>query len=192
MRALNRNKIRIFYANYRDKVPIRDEYGNLTGEYRISYDNPIAIMANVSAARGEATTRQFGDEESYDRVIVLDFVDATTISRNAIAFSDDGEGNVSIASNNIDLEDDGAGNITLTTRDLPVVAGETAVGLASGMPKQCVTKFPITATSILWIDTLPEIAEDGSTETPHDYIVKQVATSLNSVSIAVSKVNVRG
>jgi hypothetical protein len=127
MRTLVRNKVRIFYANYHDKIPLKDEYGNLTGEYKISYHNPIAVMANVSAARGEATTRQFGDDESYDRVIVLDD-----------------------------------------------------------------PKFPIAATSILWIDTLPVIAEDGSTDTPHDYIVKQVATSLNSVSIAVSKVNVRG
>ena len=127
MRTLNRNKIRIHYANYRDKIPIKDEYGNLTGEYDISYDNPIEIMANVSAARGEATTRQFGEDESYDRVIVLDD-----------------------------------------------------------------PKFPIAVTSILWIDTPPEIAEDGSTDTPHDYIVKQVASSLNSVSIAVSKVNVGG
>ena len=127
MRTLRRNKIRIFYANYRDKIPLRDEYGNLTGEYEISYTNPIAVCANVSAARGEATTRQFGDDESYDRIIVLDD-----------------------------------------------------------------PKFPIATTSILWIDSPPEIAEDGSTKTPHDYIVKQVATSLNSVSIAVSKVNVRG
>ena len=127
MKTLTRNKIRIFYANYRTKVPLKDEYGNLTGEYDITYDNPVEIKANVSAARGEATTRQFGDDEGYDRVIVLDD-----------------------------------------------------------------PKFPITTTSILWIDTLPEIAEDGSTKTPHDYIVKQVATSLNSVSIAVSKVIVSG
>ena len=127
MRMLARNKIRIFYANYREKVPLKDEYGNKTGEYDIIYDDPVEIKANVSAARGEATTRQFGEDENYDRVIVLDD-----------------------------------------------------------------PKFPITATSILWIDTLPEIAEDGSTKTPHDYIVKQVAASLNSVSIAVSKVNVRG
>lgn len=127
MKALHRNKTRIFYANYHDKEPLRDEYGNLTGEYRVSYDNPTEIMANVSAARGEATTRQFGDDESYDRIIILDD-----------------------------------------------------------------PKFPIAVTSILWIDTPPEIAGDGSTNTPHDYIVKQVAVSLNSVSIAVSKVNVRG
>jgi hypothetical protein len=127
MRALHRNKIRIFYANYRDKIPLKDEYGNLTGEYEISYTNPIAVCANVSAARGEATASPFGNAEGYDRVIVLDD-----------------------------------------------------------------PKFPIAVTSILWIDTPPEIAEDGSTDTPHDYIVKQVATSLNSVSIAVSKVSVRG
>ena len=127
MRTLNRNKIRIYYANYGGRTPLKDEYGNLTGEYKISYDRPFALMANVSAARGESTTRQFGEDVSYDRIIVLD---------------------------------DPA--------------------------------FPIAETSILWIDTPPEINEDGSTDTPHDYIVKQVATSLNSVSIAVSKVDVRG
>ena len=127
MRALTRNKVLIHYANYRDKTPIKDEYGNLTGEYEISYTNPIAVCANVSAARGEATTRQFGDDMNYDRVILIDD-----------------------------------------------------------------PQFPIKESSILWIETPPEIQEDGSTKDPHDYIVKQVATSLNSVSIAVSKVNVRG
>ena len=125
MRTLTRNKIRIYFANYRDKIPLRDEYGNLTGEYKIAYGDPIAVMANVSAAGGESTTRQFGEEVSYDRIIVLDD---------------------------------------------PL--------------------FPITETSILWIDTQPEIAEDGSTKTPHDYIVKRVAGSLNSVSIAVSRVSI--
>lgn len=127
MRTLARNKIRIYYANYHDKTPLKDEYGNLNGEYKVTYDNPVAVMANVSAARGESTTRQFGEDVSHDKIIVLDD-----------------------------------------------------------------PRFPIAETSILWIDTLPEIAEDGTTETPHDYIVKQVAPSLNSVSIAVSKVNVRG
>jgi hypothetical protein len=126
MKALARNKVLIHYANYRDKKPIEDEYGNLTGEYKVLYENPIAVKANVSAARGESTTRQFGDDVNYDRVILIDD-----------------------------------------------------------------PKFPINEFSILWIDTSPEIREDGSTNTPPDYIVKQVAASLNSVSIAVSKVNVR-
>ena len=126
MRTLHRNKVRIYYANYREKIPLKDEYDNLTGEYDIVYDNPVEIKANVSAARGESSTRQFGEDVSYDRIILLDD-----------------------------------------------------------------PSFPIAETSILWIDTLPEIAEDGTTKTPHDYIVKQVAPSLNSLSIAVSKVNVR-
>ena len=127
MRTLARNKIRIFYANYRDKIPLKDEYGNITGEYEITRENPVSVMANVSAARGESTTRQFGEDVRYDRIIVLDD-----------------------------------------------------------------PSFPIAETSVLWIDTPPEIDEGGTTKTPHDYIVKQVAPSLNSVSIAVSKVNVRG
>ena len=45
--------------------------------------------------------------------------------------------------------------------------------------------------SILWVDTLPHLNEDGSTDTAHDYVVKKVARSLNSVSIAISKVNVK-
>ena len=127
MKTLQRNKIRIYYSNYLNKTPLKDEYGNLTGEYKVTYGNPVAVMANVSAARGEATTRQFGEDVSYDRIIILD--DPT---------------------------------------------------------------FPLAETSVLWIDTPPEITEEGATKTPHDYIVKQVATSLNSVSIAVSKVNVSG
>ena len=126
MRTLARNKIRIYYAGFRTKNPIKDECGNLTGEYEIVYDNPVEIKANVSAARGESTTRQFGEDEGYDRVIVMDD-----------------------------------------------------------------PKVPIDVSTVLWIDTLPEIRDDGSTDTPYDYIVKQVAPSLNSVSIAVSKVNVR-
>ena len=125
MRNLRRNRSRFYYALYADKVPIRDEYGNLTGEYSIQYSDPVEAWGNVSAARGEATTRQFGEDEGYDRVIVLD--DPTV---------------------------------------------------------------PIDTTSVLWVDSSPEYDDDGKVS-PYDYIVKKVAVSLNSVSIAVSKVSVR-
>lgn len=127
MRILRRNRVRIFYANYIDKVPVTDENGFQTGEYKIVYSNPVEVEGNVSSARGEVVTRQFGDDESYDRVIVMDD-----------------------------------------------------------------PKVPITKSSVLWIETMPTILPDGTTDTPYDYIVKQVAPSLNSVSIAVSKVTVRG
>jgi hypothetical protein len=127
MRCLARNKRTFFYALQGGQTEITDEYGNVTGQYEISYTNPIKGCANISAAQGEIQSRQFGESESYDKVIVLDDVNT-----------------------------------------------------------------PIDVYSIMWVDTLPHLNEDGSTDTPHDYIVKKVARSLNGVSIAISKVRVNG
>lgn len=126
MRCMVRNRTKFYYASYSGKSELIDEYGNKTGEYSVEYENPKLCMGNVSAARGEIQSRQFGESEVYDRVIVLD-------------------------------------------------KPET----------------PITEYSILWIDTLPQFEADGSTKTPHDYIVKKIARSLNNVSIAISKVSVK-
>lgn len=48
--------------------------------------------------------------------------------------------------------------------------------------------WDLTETSRLWIDTMPEIDAEGHTTTPHDYIVKKIAVSLNMRLIAVRKV----
>lgn len=45
--------------------------------------------------------------------------------------------------------------------------------------------------SILWVDTLPELGQDGQTDTPHDYIVRKIGKSLNHTLLAISKVQVR-
>ena len=135
MRMMERNKSRFFYALYKEKAPKTDEYGNVTGEYEIIRDNPAEFFANISAAKGETSTRQFGDSETYDKVIVMD-------------------------------------------KDAP----------------------PIDEYTVLWVDKTPQLNEDGSLTTsdegeiitPHDYIVKKVAKSLNSVSIAINKVTVSG
>ena len=127
MRCMVRNQSKFYYALYIGKNELKDEYGNAMGEYEISHGNPIKALGNVSSARGETQSRQFGESESYDKVIVLD------------------------------------------------------------NPNTSINEY-----SILWVDTLPLLNEDGSTNTPHDYIVKKVARSLNSVSIAISKVNIRG
>jgi hypothetical protein len=121
-----RNKSKFYYASYIGETEITDEYGNSTGEYNLSYEKPVEMFGNVSAAQGEIQSRQFGESESYDKVIVLDDKDT-----------------------------------------------------------------PIDEYSRLWVDTLPLLNEDGSTETPHDYVVKKVARSLNGVSIAISKVDVK-
>jgi hypothetical protein len=120
MRTLKRNKQQIYYALFLRKEPIKDEYGNETGEYRVVYSDPIEIKINVSAARGESSTRQFGDTVNYDKVLVTADMDC-----------------------------------------------------------------PIDENSVLWIDDL-------NITKPHDYVVKKVAKSLNSISYAVSKVSISG
>ena len=127
MRTLLRNRQRFYYASYIGETENIDEYGNFTGEYSVSYNNPTEYFGNVSAAQGEMQSRQFGESESYDKVIVLDDINA-----------------------------------------------------------------PINEHSVLWVDTLPHLDEDGTTATPYDYTVKKVARSLNGVSIAIRKVQVDG
>ena len=126
MRCLTRNKQTFFYALHDKQTELTDEYGNVTGQYEVLYTPPVRGRGNISAAQGEMQSRQFGESESYDKVIVLDDIHT-----------------------------------------------------------------PIDEYSILWVDTLPLLNGDGSTDTPHDYTVKKVARSLNSVSIAISKVSVR-
>ena len=135
MKCMERNKVRFFYALYDHKEEITDDYGNATGQYADSHSDPVEFFANISAAKGETQSRQFGENEAYDKVIVMD-----------------------IAAPRIDEY------------------------------------------SVLWVDTLPELDKDGHLAvnkegeviTPYDYIVKKVARSLNSVSLAISKVKVNG
>lgn len=75
MRCLERNKRPFHYALYKESQPVKDEYGNETGQYRILYDEPVLARANVSAATGEAQMEQFGNLITYDRVIISDDMD---------------------------------------------------------------------------------------------------------------------
>lgn len=52
----------------------------------------------------------------------------------------------------------------------------------------CDMELPIEETSILWVDTKPVLDAIETTKTKHDYIVKKVARSLNSVQYAIKKV----
>lgn len=67
---------------------------------------------------------------------------------------------------------------------------EEAFGLAADYDRVIITTdtLPLTETSVLWIDTLPVIKEDGSTDTPHDYKVTKVAPDLNVKQYAIKKV----
>ena len=71
MRCVNRNKQTFWYALYNATATEMDDYGNQIGTYT-TYGNPIKANGNISAAKGEVVTRQFGDDDLYDRVIVLE------------------------------------------------------------------------------------------------------------------------
>ena len=87
MRCLVRNKRDFYYARFKEQVEIKDEWGNDTGQYQVVYDKPVHAKANVSASQGEIQSRQFGESESYDKVIVLDDVN-TPIDEYSILWVD--------------------------------------------------------------------------------------------------------
>lgn len=72
MRCMTRNKSKFYHASYIGEIELRDDYGNCTGEYALAYGKPTEIYGNISPARGEMQSEQFGESESYDKVIVLD------------------------------------------------------------------------------------------------------------------------
>lgn len=70
MRDLERNKRLIYYALYDKEEIIYDDDGNDTGAAKVVYSTPLPYRINVSAAKGESSTRQFGDTENYDKVLI--------------------------------------------------------------------------------------------------------------------------
>ena len=122
MNTLKRNQRTFYYCLYEDQETSYDEYGNEAGE-RVIYAEPVEMKANISQATGQSNTEQFGNLESYDKVIVTDWMEC-----------------------------------------------------------------PIDENSVLFIDKEPEYSLEDNPM--FDYIVRRVAKSLNSVSIAVKKVNV--
>jgi len=47
--------------------------------------------------------------------------------------------------------------------------------------------FLIDEFTVLWLDSVPVIKEDGTTDTPKDYTVKKVAKDINEWSFAIKK-----
>lgn len=70
MRCLTRNKRVVWYALYKGREEIIDSEGRRTGQYKLAYGKPVKVSLNVSAAMGETATRQFGEDESYDKVVI--------------------------------------------------------------------------------------------------------------------------
>lgn len=87
MRCMTRNKSEFHYALYSNNTEITDEYGNATGQYQVNYGKPVSALGNISAARGEIQSRQFGESEAYDKVIVLEDIH-TPIDEHSILWVD--------------------------------------------------------------------------------------------------------
>jgi len=87
MRCLKRNKRPFYYCLYKEEIPILDEYGNLSGERIVTYDDEVLMEANISQATGQSNTEQFGNLENYDKVIVTDDLNCP-IDENSVLFID--------------------------------------------------------------------------------------------------------
>jgi hypothetical protein len=125
MRILNRNKQPIHYATFASKEEILDEYGNPTGQYKLTYTTPQRASWNVGFVESDAEVEMFG------------------------------------------------------------IAASSTLRIVA--PKD---GFPLDETSILWFGITPEIKQDGTTDTAHNYRVVGIRPSLNTVKFYAQKVSV--
>lgn len=87
MRCLERNKVDFYYALFERNEDILDENGCKTGEQRVIYFPPVKMKANISTAKGESQSEQFGKDIKYDKVIVTEETDCP-IDENTVLFVD--------------------------------------------------------------------------------------------------------
>lgn len=69
MRDLKKNRRKMYYALYKDDIPILDENGFEELEYKSGYGIPILFYASLSTGQSDAEESPFGKNVSYDRVI---------------------------------------------------------------------------------------------------------------------------
>jgi len=76
LRTTQRDKRTIWYALYQGVSEVVDEEGNYTGEYTVSYSQPVKARMNVSGGRGQAAIEAFGIDNPFTMSAVTD--DLTT------------------------------------------------------------------------------------------------------------------
>ena len=76
MRTVKRNKRPVAYAFYDGATELSDADGNLTGEYEVSYTEPVKTLMNVSGGRGQADIALFGLTQTFARTATTE--DLTT------------------------------------------------------------------------------------------------------------------
>lgn len=83
MRTMLRNKQSFYYAKYLGKKHLEEE-GYDTGESIKVYSEAIKMQGNISPATGSSQVEQFGNNLSYDKVIVLDNYANCDIDENSV------------------------------------------------------------------------------------------------------------
>ena len=76
MRTLKRNKRPVAFAFYNGVTELMDQDGNYTGEYEVSYTEPVKTLMNVSGGRGQADIALFGLTQTFSRTATTE--DLTT------------------------------------------------------------------------------------------------------------------
>lgn len=68
-RSCEKNKRKMYYALYDDKLPIYNDAGEFEGEYRSGYKAPVEFRACLSVGQSDSEDMPFGTNVSYDRII---------------------------------------------------------------------------------------------------------------------------
>lgn len=89
MRDLKRNQTEFWYCLLipNTQEAIVDENGNEAGELIPSYKKAVSMRANISPATGQNQVEQFGNLDSYDKVIVTCDMKCP-IDENSVLFID--------------------------------------------------------------------------------------------------------
>ena len=147
MRTLLRNLRTLYYCLYDHKEEIKDEDGNATGDYVIYYKPPVPLKANISTARGTVQDEVFGQNISYDKVVMCEDPDCP-IDEDSVLFVD----------------------------KLPEMADQ--IGVLTDQDRN-----PI-------LDNQGELILVQVGRPIFDYVVRRAARSLNSVAYAIERADV--
>lgn len=72
MHTLARNKQPIYYATLQSKTELIDEYGNRTGQFELTYSEPVLARMNIRWDDGAVQLEGFGLNVSARRRVVTD------------------------------------------------------------------------------------------------------------------------
>lgn len=87
MKLMKRNLTPVHYCLYSKRIPLLDDDGYETGEYKVGYGEAVQLLCSVSPATGYAQAEMFGNLESYDKVLITDDM-TCPIDENTVLFID--------------------------------------------------------------------------------------------------------